>query len=70
MSEMRLPGQRSMFDRAGEEWREEIAPAGRSAAGGLSAGWVIGGVAVLALGYLAWRHFGPDLRRYIKMESM
>lgn len=70
MSELRLPGQRSVFDRASDQWRGEVEPAAQSASGGLSPGWVIGGVAVLALGFLAWRHFGPDLRRYIKMESM
>jgi hypothetical protein len=58
------------YDRAGEEWRERLAPALRSATGGLSPAWVVGGLAALAVGYLAVRHFGPDLRRYIKMEMM
>jgi len=31
---------------------------------------LVAGAAVLALGYLAVRHFGPDLRRYVKMEMM
>jgi hypothetical protein len=70
MSDMNRSGVERVVDQVGEEWRERVAPAVRPATGGLSAGWVIGGVAVLALGYLAWQHFGPDLRRYIKMERM
>jgi|GEM_PF-6067887 len=38
--------------------------------GGSSTGWLLAGVAVLALGALAAYHFGPDVRRYIKMEMM
>lgn len=35
-----------------------------------SAIWLIGGLAVLGLGFLAAYKFGPDLVRYIKMERM
>lgn len=56
--------------RAGEEWQERVAPALRSATDGLSPGWVVAGVAALALGAWALYHFGPDFRRYIKMERM
>jgi hypothetical protein len=31
---------------------------------------VIAGVAVLAVGYPAWRHFGPDVRRYLTMDVL
>jgi hypothetical protein len=38
--------------------------------GGISAGWLIAGLAAVGIGaWMAW-HFGPDLRRYIKMERM
>ena len=59
-----------LVDRASEEWRERVAPALRSATGNLSPGWTLAGLAVLALGALAVYHFGPDFRRYIKMERM
>lgn len=37
--------------------------------GGLS-GWMIGGLALLALGGLAWYYLGPDVRRYLKIRNM
>ena len=70
MSELNESGVGRVWDRAEDEWRERVAPAIRSATGGLSPGLVLGGLAALGLAFLAWRHFGPDVRRYIKMESM
>jgi hypothetical protein len=32
--------------------------------------WLIGGLAAVGLGLLAWYTFGPDLRRYLKIKSM
>ena len=53
------------------EWeRVAYEPLRRADSAGLSRGWLIAGVAVAVLGFLAARHFGPDLRRYIKMERM
>jgi len=31
---------------------------------------LIGGLAVVGLGALAWYYLGPDLRRYMKIRSM
>ncbi len=32
--------------------------------------WLVAGVVVVGLGYLAWTYVGPDLRRYLKIRSM
>lgn len=70
MSEMRSATSGSAFDRAGER-REHPAPARPTERErGPSAELVLAGVAVLALGAWAVYHFGPDFRRYIKMERM
>lgn len=42
----------------------------RAGAGGLSLGWMIAGLAAVGVGAWAVYHFGPDLRRYLKMERM
>jgi hypothetical protein len=43
----------------------------RSRPGGLlSNPWLIGGLAAVGLGALAWYYLGPDLRRYLKIRSM
>jgi hypothetical protein len=70
MPELRSTCSSGLVDRATEEWHDRVAPALRSATGGLSPGWGLAGLAVLALGALAVYHFGPDFRRYIKMERM
>jgi hypothetical protein len=31
---------------------------------------MIGGLALLALGGLAWYYLGPDVRRYLKIRNM
>lgn len=36
----------------------------------LSTGWMIAGLAVLGVGAWMVYHFGPDFRRYMKMERM
>ncbi len=33
-------------------------------------GLLVTGLVALGLGVLAWNYFGPDLRRYIKIERM
>jgi hypothetical protein len=70
MSELTSTDRGSVYGRASDGWREQNVPARREHPSGVSRGWLVAGVAALALGYLAWRHFGPDLRRYIKMERM
>jgi hypothetical protein len=45
-------------------WRE------RAGSEGISTGWLIAGLAVVGVGAWALYHFGPDLRRYLKMERM
>jgi hypothetical protein len=70
MAELTSTYSTDLVDRASEEWRDHVAPALRSATRGMSPGWALAGLAVLALGALAVYHFGPDFRRYIKMERM
>jgi hypothetical protein len=53
------------------DWRRVAsAPLRRAESGGLSPGWVVAGVAAVAVGAWLWYHFGGDLKRYIKMERM
>jgi hypothetical protein len=33
-------------------------------------GWFVAGLAVAAVGAIAWHAFGPDFRRYMKIRSM
>jgi hypothetical protein len=32
--------------------------------------WIVAGAVVVGLGYLAWTYVGPDLKRYLKVQSM
>jgi hypothetical protein len=69
MSGVMSTGRGSVFGHASDDWRGQTAPARRGeSSGGLSTGWVVAGLAAVALG--AWYHFGGDLKRYIKMERM
>jgi hypothetical protein len=55
----------------GRTWRgPENALERHSSSGGLGTGLLVTGLAAVALGALAWYYFGPDLRRYIKIERM
>jgi hypothetical protein len=58
-------------------WSRERGPEGRGyylveerRSRGLSPALVVGGLAVLGLGALAWYYLGPDIRRYMKIRSM
>lgn len=42
----------------------------RPRASGPSLTWLVAGAAVVGLAALAWYKFGPDVRRYLKIESM
>lgn len=54
---------------SGEEGRSRHL-AERSGSGGISTGWLIAGLAAVGVSAWALYHFGPDLRRYLKMERM
>jgi len=65
MSEMTSSGQFGQPPRpAGRE------PSWRGGSVLPSSGLLIGGLAVAALGFLAWQYFGPDLIRYLKIRNM
>lgn len=70
MSELKVQDG-SIYGERLEAWRDRPI-ASRTTPNGLmpAAGWVIGGLAAAGLAYVAWRHFGPDLRRYLNMEMM
>lgn len=55
-------------------YRNAIRPpqtGGLTAMGGPSTtGLLVAGLAVAALGFLAWQYFGPDLVRYMKIRNM
>jgi hypothetical protein len=54
-----------------EEWRGSYSrPVERQDAGGVPWGLIAGGLVVGGLAAMAWNYFGPDLRRYIKIERM
>jgi hypothetical protein len=70
MSELKVQDG-SIYGERLDTWRDRSVGS-RANSNGLmpAAGWVIGGLAAAGLAYMAWRHFGPDLRRYLKMEMM
>ena len=70
MSDVRSTASGSVFGHASDDWRGESAMTYRSEPHGLSTGWLMVGMAAVALGAWAAYHFGPDFRRYIKMERM
>ena len=54
-----------------EDWREGYQPAGQMMMpAGPGLGLLLGGLALVGLGALAWAYLGPDIRRYIKMNQM
>lgn len=50
--------------------QERPAPPRRAESGLPVPGWLVAGLVVAGAGYLAWQHFGPDFRRYLKIKSM
>ena len=52
---------------SGQRQTPRVAP---RAAGGLSPGWALVGLGVIALGVAGWIYLGPDLRRYLKIRHM
>lgn len=63
MPEMKSTGVERALDRGTAQRGEYPVPTRQA-----SSGWVI--VGAIVLGAWAAYHFGPDLRRYIKMEMM
>lgn len=54
-----------------EEWRGGYPPPSRPReSGGPSWGLVTTGLVLAGLGIMAWYYFGPDVRRYLKIERM
>jgi hypothetical protein len=62
--------QGSMLGSWGDELRERTGLARRSDPGGPSPALLITGAVVIGLGFLAWTYLGPDLKRYMKIQSM
>ena len=54
----------------GDELRERTGLAPRTERGGPSPSLLIAGAVAIGLGYLAWTYIGPDLKRYLKIQSM
>ncbi len=53
----------------GENWRGTY-PAPVRDRGGPSWGLLTAGLVAVGLGVAAWYYFGPDIRRYLKIERM
>lgn len=71
MAEMRTARGEGAFEHETRERQAHPAPARRAEREqGPSTGLLLAGVAAIALGAWAVYHFGPDFRRYIKMEMM
>lgn len=51
-------------------WGERLGLAERERDDGPPLEWIIAGVVVVGLGVLAWSYLGPDLKRYLKIQSM
>jgi hypothetical protein len=55
----------------GQEHRGRWDPAERGRpSGGVSPALLLGGLAVIGLGILAWQYLGPDFVRYMKIREM
>lgn len=68
MSRMTSQYPERVFSSSEEERQRPLTE--RMRRGGTSAGWLLVGLAALGLGVFAWRHFAPDVRRYIKIRNM
>ena len=51
-----------------DDWRHSLAR--RSAQRGPSTTLLIAGAVVIGAGLLTWHYLGPDVRRYLKVQSM
>jgi len=52
------------------DWQRPATNVAKQAAGGLSRGWALFGLGVIALGVVGYVYLGPDLRRYLKIRHM
>ena len=52
------------------DWQRQTPSVARRPAGGVSPGWALLGLGVIALGVAGWIYLGPDLRRYLKIRHM
>ena len=70
MSRLTAENEARLEPRPSEEWHGRHLLREREESGGSSLSLLIGGLAVIGLGALAWYYLGPDLRRYMKIRSM
>jgi hypothetical protein len=53
-----------------EKWGQRSQIRGRDGSSTTLSPQLLTGLALVGLGAFAWYYFGPDLRRYMKIESM
>jgi hypothetical protein len=70
MSEMKSMNEGRLSIGESGSWGDRYNPTERNGTSGVSRGWLIVGMAALAVGGIAWYHFGSDFRRYLKIKSM
>jgi hypothetical protein len=70
MSDMRTAFPESAQRQGSSDGRGGSLPTWRARRESQSSGWFMFGLAAVAVGALAWYHFGGDVKRYIKMERM
>ena len=51
------------------DWQRPAPNVAKQAAGGLSRGWALFGLGVIALGVVGYVYLGPDLRRYLHAKA-
>ena len=68
MSRMTSPYPERVYSSSEEERQRPAVE--RKRLEGLSTGWLLAGLAALGLGAWAVYHFGPDVRRYLKIRKM
>jgi hypothetical protein len=70
MSQMASGPQAPYRPHPADEWRGRPYYPEPSYGGGISPALLLGGLAVVGLGFLAWHYLGPDLVRYLKIREM
>lgn len=70
MADLRTPEQMRSYEDSPAKWRRRSSQGEWSGSRQMSPAWTIVGVGAAVLLGLAVYHFGPDFKRYLKIERM